>query len=144
PVLEGLMGFQRDAVDHVFTRLHDERGSRRFLVADETGLGKSIVARGLIAKTIERLQDDPDVDRIDIVYVCSNMDLARQNIGRLNVTGEQEVSFSSRLTMLGQHSARLNQRERRQTFNGKLVNLISFTPSTSFDPGHQTGQAQER
>ena len=144
PVLKGLMGFQRDAVDHVFTRLHDEGGSRRFLVADETGLGKSIVARGLIAKTIERLQDDPDVDRIDIVYVCSNMDLARQNIGRLNVTGEQEVSFSSRLTMLGQHSARLNQRERRQTFNGKLVNLISFTPSTSFDPGHQTGQAQER
>lgn len=144
PVLNGLKGFQRDTVEHVFRALHGEGGSNRFLVADETGLGKSIVARGLIAKTIERLQDDDGVQRIDIVYVCSNMDLARQNIGRLNVTGEQEVAFSSRLTLLGQHSARLNQLEGRRTFNGKPVNLISFTPSTSFDPGHATGQAPER
>ncbi|NYF96897.1 helicase [Janibacter cremeus] len=144
PVLDGLMGFQRETVEHVFSALHGEGGSDRFLVADETGLGKSIVARGLVAKTIERLQDDTSVDRIDIVYVCSNMDLARQNIGRLNVTGEQEVAFSSRLTLLGQHSARLNQREGRRTFHGKPVNLVSFTPSTSFDPGHQTGQARER
>ena len=144
PVLEGLMGFQRDTVEHVFRALHDEGSSNRFLVADETGLGKSIVARGLVAKTIERLQDDPGVDRIDVVYVCSNMDLARQNIGRLNVTGEEEIAFSSRLTLLGQHSARLNQTEGRRTFNGKALNLISFTPSTSFDPGHATGQADER
>lgn len=144
PVLDGLKGFQRDTVEHVFRALHGEGGSNRFLVADETGLGKSIVARGLIAKTIERLQDDDSVQRIDIVYVCSNMDLARQNIGRLNVTGEQEVAFSSRLTLLGRHSARLNQRDGRRTFNGKPVNLISFTPSTSFDRGHTLGQASER
>lgn len=142
--LRGLMGFQRDSVEHVFSQLHRPDGSRRFLVADETGLGKSIVARGLVAKTIEKLQDDPSVDRIDIVYICSNMDLARQNIGRLNVTAEEQIAFSSRLTLLGQHSHRLRNREGRSTVNGKLVNLISFTPSTSFDPGHQGGQAYER
>lgn len=144
PTLRGLMGFQRDSVEHVFSELHRPGGSGRYLVADETGLGKSIVARGLVAKTIEKLQDDPDVDRIDIVYICSNMDLARQNIGRLNVTAEEQIAFSSRLTLLGQHSHRLNNRDGRDTVNGKLVNLISFTPSTSFDPGHQGGQAYER
>ncbi len=145
PVLDGLMDFQRATVDHVFSALHDEGGSGRFLVADETGLGKSIIARGLVARTIEHLQrDDSDVQRIDIVYVCSNMDLARQNIGRLNVTSEEEIAFSSRLSMLGKHSARLNSREGRSTVNGKLVNLVSFTPSTSFDPGFAFGQANER
>lgn len=146
PVLEGLMGFQRDTVEHVFSALHSEGGSGRFLVADETGLGKSIVARGLVAKTIEHLQDaDPEeVSRIDIVYVCSNMDLARQNIGRLNVTSEEEIAFSSRLSLLGKHSRKLNSTEGRSRVNGKLVNLISFTPSTSFDPGFAFGTADER
>lgn len=138
------MGFQRDSVEHVFAELHRPGGSGRFLVADETGLGKSIIARGLVAKTIENLQEEAAVDRIDIVYICSNMDLARQNIGRLNVTSEEQIAFSSRLTLLGQHSHRLNKSEGRSTVNGKLVNLISFTPSTSFEPGHQGGQAQER
>lgn len=144
PVLDGLMDFQRSTVEHVFGALHDEGGPGRFLVADETGLGKSIVARGLVAKTIEHLQDDDAVDRIDIVYVCSNMDLARQNIGRLNVTSEEEVAFSSRLSLLGKHSARLNRRDGRSTVNGRLINLISFTPSTSFDPGFAFGKAEER
>ncbi|MDN5758702.1 MAG: helicase, partial [Tomitella sp.] len=144
PVLGHLMDFQRDTVEHVFDTLHGERGSGRFLVADETGLGKSIVARGLVAKTIEHLQDVDHVHRIDVVYVCSNMDLARQNIGRLNVTAEEEIAFSSRLSMLAKHSKRLNSSEGRSTVNGKLVNLVSFTPSTSFDPGFAFGQAEER
>ena len=95
-VLAGLKDFQRRAVDHVFDELHAPDGSGRFLVADETGLGKSIVARGLIARTIEKLQDDEGVDRIDIVYVCSNTDLARQNIGRLNVTSQEQIEAAVR------------------------------------------------
>ena len=52
-ILQGLNGFQRDAVDHVIDRLYRTPGSSgRFLVADETGLGKSIIARGVIASTI--------------------------------------------------------------------------------------------
>ena len=55
-VLRGLKGFQRDAVDHLIDQFYPEHGvpaSRRFLVADETGLGKSIVARGAIARAID-------------------------------------------------------------------------------------------
>ena len=47
-VLHGLKGFQRDAVDHLIGQFYPEHGepaSRRFLIADETGLGKSIIAR---------------------------------------------------------------------------------------------------
>lgn len=141
PYLRGLTGFQRSTVNHVTDRLYGTNPTRRFLVADETGLGKSLVARGVIARTVERLQDDPTVERIDVVYVCSNSDLARQNIGRLDVTGEPELHMASRLTLLARHSRQFLSRG--QQF-GKPVNLVSFTPGTSFDMGWQSGKAEER
>ena len=55
--LAGLKSFQRDTVDYVTERMFDE-GQRRFLVADEVGLGKTLVARGIVANAIERLEDE--------------------------------------------------------------------------------------
>lgn len=143
PILAELKGFQRDAVAHAMHRLFDASdSSRRFLIADETGLGKSVIARGVIAETIERLQYDPSVERIDIVYVCSNADLASQNLRRLNVTGDPHIGLTSRLTLLAKESHRLGE---SRNIGRKPVNLISFTPGTSFDidssPG---GSADER
>ena len=125
--LATLAGFQRATVDHVDHRFHDAlHPTRRFLVADETGLGKSLVARGVVARTIERLQDDPTVKRIDVVYVCSNADIARQNVKRLDVIGQQH-QIASRLTLLarGAHSL-----DGEPVAAGKAVNLVSFTPGT--------------
>ena len=77
PALAGLKDFQNNTVEYVFKCLYGEDPTSRFLVADEVGLGKTLVARGIIAKTIEHLQDS--VDRIDIVYICSNATIASQN-----------------------------------------------------------------
>jgi hypothetical protein len=145
-VLHGLKGFQRDAVDHLIDQFYPEHGeptSRRFLIADETGLGKSIVARGAIARAIEKLEADPRVDRIDIVYVCSNQDLAQQNLRRLNVTGERELPLATRLTLLATVLPHLSF---PANGSGKKVNLISFTPATSgmTGGGWRTGQWEER
>ncbi|ALI28813.1 Helicase, C-terminal [Mycolicibacterium fortuitum] len=141
-ILAGLKGFQRDAVDHIVDRLYGpEATSGRFLVADETGLGKSIIARGVVAATIAELQDAAHVDRIDVVYICSSTDLAKQNLHRLNVTGDPLVSITSRLTLLALDSQRLAS---DTTLDGKKVNLVSFTPGTSFEMGWQTGSRDER
>lgn len=141
-ILAELKGFQRDAVEHVARRLYtDPDRGRRFLVADETGLGKSVVARGVIARAIEVLELDDSVERIDIVYVCSNADLAQQNLLRLNVTGNKHFAMSGRLTLLALQSRRLEG----VRVDRKVVNLVSFTPGTSFDLGSwRTGTAQER
>ena len=57
-VLPGLKAFQRDTVDYVFKRMYqDSPAATRFLVADEVGLGKTLVARGLVARAIDRLQE---------------------------------------------------------------------------------------
>lgn len=144
-VMRGLKSFQRDTVNHVFDRFYgpdSDSASGRFLVADETGLGKSIVARGVIARAIEHLEGDDNIERIDIVYVCSNVDLATQNLQRLNVTGDDHIGMTTRLTLLARESKRLGQR----TDDGrKKINLVSFTPGTSFsESGIRQGSASER
>src|SRR5690606_10190621 len=104
-----------------------------FLVADEVGLGKTLVARGVIARTIEHLQDA--VDRIDIVYVCSNAQIARQNVRRLHTQAEGHLEVADRLTMLPITARDLGRNK---------VNIVSFTPGTSFDLKGGSGQARER
>ena len=48
-ILEGLKDFQRATVERVFDLYTS--GHNRVLVADEVGLGKTLIARGVIAKT---------------------------------------------------------------------------------------------
>ncbi|MCF8109610.1 MAG: helicase [Desulfohalobiaceae bacterium] len=132
-ILDGLKAFQRRTVDYVYHRLYEAPDStNRFLVADEVGLGKTLVARGVIARAIECMQHE--VERFDVVYICSNADLARQNIARLNVTGRRDISHASRITMLPLVLNNLDQR----------LNFISFTPGTSFEMKSDTGIAEER
>ena len=111
----------------------DNSPARRFLVADEVGLGKTLVARGVIARAIEHMWDD--VDRIDIVYICSNSDIARQNIRRLNITQQDDFAFAQRLTLMALEMKNLTKNK---------INFVSFTPGTSFDLKDSMGWAKER
>jgi hypothetical protein len=129
-----LKDFQRSTVDYVFDRLYGEDPVRRFLVADEVGLGKTLVARGLIAKAIDHLWET--VDRIDIVYICSNNQIAAQNLKKLRVGATDEIQHADRLTMLPKAIGQLQ---------GQKVNFVSFTPGTSFNfKGSGGGKSAER
>jgi hypothetical protein len=133
-ILKGLKKFQRDTVEYVFQRMYlDDEPTHRFLIADEVGLGKTMVARGLIAKVLDHLWDE--VPRIDIVYICSNNDIARQNVRKLNVTNKGDAAIASRITMLPMEVADLGKSH---------VNLVSFTPATSLDLKSNLGKAEER
>lgn len=137
-VLAGLKDFQRDTVEYVFRRMYEDNPpSRRFLVADEVGLGKTLVARGIIAKAVERLWGR--VPRIDVVYVCANLDIAKQNIDRLNIAAGQTIPMASRLTLLP-----VRVRELRAPAHGTRLNFVSLTPHTSFDLRSSTGIGEER
>jgi hypothetical protein len=134
PVLDRLKDFQRRTVEYAFQRMFvDAVPSRRFLVADEVGLGKTLVARGVIAKAVERLQDNGR--RLDIIYICSNADIAAQNVARLNVTGEKAFAKATRLTLLPLEVHNLQKQK---------INFISFTPGTTFDHGRRSGHKLER
>jgi hypothetical protein len=105
----------------------------KFLIADEVGLGKTMVARGIIAKIIDKFQT-AGRERIDIIYICSNSQIARQNINRLNIM-DKKSSHSSRITLLPLKIKDLNKNE---------INFISFTPGTSFHLKSGGGIKKER
>ncbi len=137
-----LSDFQRATAEHAFRRLYQDReSSRRFLVADETGLGKTHVAQEVIAQTLQHLQQVDHVGRIDIVYVCSNADIASQNIRKLNATGSESPSFATRLTLLIRQPDVLKP---APGGTGKPATFVAFTPATSFQFGWQLGTATER
>jgi len=131
--LRALRGFQRSTVAHVVERLRDPSGSRRFLVADEVGLGKTLVARGVVAEFIDEHWDS--VDRIDIVYLCSNSALARENLRKIRVGGDtvgKEIP-ATRFTLLPRLTKDFHPR----------LNFVSLTPGTAMRTGG-TGQKEER
>jgi hypothetical protein len=132
-----LKAFQRRTVDYVFDRLYGtDDPVRQFLVADEVGLGKTMVARGVIARVIERLWDT--TERIDILYICSNQAIAAQNINRLNVMGHRQLALPTRMTLIPL------QARGAQGLSANKVNFISLTPGTTFDLRSATGVSEER
>lgn len=132
-VLNGLKDFQRDTVDYVFARLYEGNDQvRRFLLADEVGLGKTLVTRGVVARAIEKLWES--TERIDVIYICSNADIARQNVERLRIGETGEFKLATRITRLPVLVDKMHQR----------LNFLSFTPGTSFDLKSSMGMADER
>ena len=137
-VLSTLKDFQRRTAEWVFERMFDEKDpSLRFLVADEVGLGKTHVAKGVIAQVLDHLSSVGD-ERHDIVYICSNAAIARQNLRKLVPEGVKPLEAVERLTMLP--LATMNQ-------GGEgiaRINLLAITPGTSLAVGRQTGMFRER
>jgi len=131
--LAGLKDFQLRTVDYAFRRLYlDVDKTARFLLADEVGLGKTLVARGIIALAIDYLRAKQD--RVNVVYICSNSEIARQNVSRLSA-GRDDFVRPSRITLLPTQVEGLKHNR---------VNFISLTPGTSFEPTRSLGRADER
>ena len=137
-VLAELKDFQRRTARWAFQRMFiDDDPTLRFLVADEVGLGKTHVAKGVIAQVIEHLHHAGD-ERHDIVYVCSNGAIARQNLRKLAPKGIEPVARVDRLTMLP--LAELDDGDETRTG----INLLAITPGTSLRFGRSTGTFPER
>lgn len=137
-VLGDLKDFQRRTAEWVFSRTFtDPDPTHRFLVADEVGLGKTLVGKGVIAQVLAHLGDIGD-RRHDVVYVCSNAAIAAQNLRRLVPKGITPLDSVRRLTLLP--LADLDT----ERGDGPHVNLLAITPGTSLAFGRSTGQFEER
>jgi len=74
-----LKDFQNETVNRVIELY--KSGRNRVLIADEVGLGKTMVARGVIARFAELREEEKD-DLVKVAYICSNQSIARQNVYR--------------------------------------------------------------
>ena len=137
--LADLKDFQRRTAVWAFERMFaDHDPALRFLVADEVGLGKTHVAKGVIAQVIDHLGRIGD-ERHDIVYVCSNAAIARQNLRKLAPKGiDPTLVPVDRLTMLPLVDLKGSE-------NGRPgINLLAITPGTSLRFGYSSGKFSER
>ena len=76
-IMEGLKDFQVatvNRIDHLY-----RNGQRRVLVSDEVGLGKTLIARGTVAKMAKLRREEND-NLFKVVYICSNSAIADQNL----------------------------------------------------------------
>lgn len=140
-ILSGLKDFQKATVERVtYLLTHD---FTRVLVADEVGLGKTMVARGTIAKLAryhqERLQDD----LFKVVYVCSNQNIAKQNLSKLKIDQHVTLEGTSNTRLSMQH-LKIFEDEFNPEIKENYIQLIPLTPSTSFSMTGGCGSVTER
>lgn len=115
--------FQVATIEAVIAAFEQLGGSRRFLVADEVGLGKTIVAQGVVDGLIARRRESGNP--LKVFYVCNSLAIARQNMNRLlEVLPEARRKGArctvDRLTLMpGKHP------------QDEELHLYSLTPSTS-------------
>ena len=137
--------FQRATIDAIVRLFTDKkRPQRRILVADEVGLGKTIVARCVI-KATEQIRRDEGDDLFKVVYVCSCHNIVNQNLAKLvpdrREAFDEENLAESRLSM--QHLL-VAESDARRKLHGDYLQLIPITPETSFRVAGRGGTWRER
>ena len=139
-IMSGLKDFQKATVERIdYLYQHKQR---RVLVSDEVGLGKTLIARGTVAKLAKLRREEGD-DLVKVVYICSNAAIADQNLRKLRVTHElkTESTSSSRLSM--QH-LNIFKQENDSDLLDRYIQLIPLTPETSFRMTAGAGTVSER
>ena len=138
--MHGLKDFQWatvERIDYLF-----RNGQNRVLVADEVGMGKTLIARGAIVKTARMRLEQQD-ELMKVVYICSNTSIANQNIQKLKVSDSARIEGVSdtRLSML---HLKIAEQESDQELRDGYIQLIPLTPGTSFQMTNGGGTVNER
>lgn len=129
--------FQRFTAEKITGRLFGKgREGVRFLLADEVGLGKTLVVRQVIDWLFKNKRNVGPV-----VYLCSSLEIASQNWAKLTPDillkdrkKEMDMPHVNRLTLY----PTLNRQEREES------RILCFTPETSLNMGRSMGTIEER
>ena len=142
-VLGELKAFQRATVERI-ARIFRDRSAphHRVLVADEVGLGKTMIARGVIAD-LALLRFEENDTLFKVVYVCSNQAIARQNIRKLKISDDNQIDNSVAETRLSMQHLRVLEQE-KECEHKTFIQLTPLTPGTSFQITNSQGSAPER
>lgn len=112
-------------------------GQNRILLADEVGLGKTIIARDVIRQVSNWNKLEMNDNHFKVIYICANINIANQNARKLGIKDLMNVS-ESRLSM--QHLKIYQNRGNNHSYE----QLIPLTPATSFSMTSGCGNQEER
>lgn len=138
--LNGLKDFQRATVEYIYNQFEQNKRTS-MLVADEVGLGKTLVAKGFIANILKgkKRQHKP----LKVTYICSNQVIANENMRKLNI-------FPAKFHMLPQihriaftaFEDNIDVYKSHQVQKRLIINTL--TPATSFNVSTSLGIKEER
>ena len=77
-----------------------------------------------------------------MVYICSNQNIANQNINKLKINRDITVDGVTDTRLSMQH-LKIFEQENNQSIKDKFVQLIPLTPSTSFSMTSGCGSVEE-
>ena len=138
--LSGLKDFQHATVQRITSLFNDPSHSHRILVADEVGLGKTIVAKGVIASLLLNWHE-PRPFRV--TYICSNLALATENRAKLAVFKDPSMTHLVREPSFSR-LAEVALLPVSDLGDGALLEVCTLTPSTSFSMTYGAGNKRER
>lgn len=142
--------FQIATADRIETIFRGGK-QKRVLLADEVGLGKTIIAREVIDR-VRQIRSEVKDDMYRVVYVCSNINIVHQNTKNLDMKKRLDIS-ESRLSMqhlviqeqVAELKASGHYREDGNYDVGMMPELlIPLTPGTSFAIQQGCGNKNER
>jgi hypothetical protein len=118
--------FQQATIRVALDAFDARRRVRRFLVADEVGLGKTIVARGVIKGLMQRKAQNGG-GPLRVFYVCNSLAIASQNRGSLlKVLTDKELRKQAACDV-----DRLTLAPNRELSPDLPLHLYTLTPGTS-------------
>jgi len=132
---DSLKDFQKNTVNYVYDQFY-VKNRKAFLIADEVGLGKTIIAKGLIAKAYQAFNPSKENPTFNVIYICSNQSLARTNLRKLN--------FSRDVSLVKDPLNRLIYLANNDKKESQSLRFDSLTPSTSFNLSNKSGVKDER
>ncbi|MDF1822280.1 MAG: DEAD/DEAH box helicase [Alcanivoracaceae bacterium] len=142
--LSSLKDFQRATVKSVLSSFNS-RECPRVLVADEVGLGKTIIAKGVIGDLVKQhiaLGQPKKKKPIRVTYICSNLTLADENRKKLAIF---RGSFREQYVKEPSFGRLIETALSEEPGSGKeLLEVCSLTPSTSFKLTTGDGNCDER
>lgn len=135
-----LQSFQQATVDQAIRALTDRSGSQRFLVADEVGLGKTVIAKAILESLAKRSRRRKKP--FCVYYFANNLALLTQNRQRLE--GSEESDGALQVACFPEDRLALGWSWAPQAD----LRVAIFTPSTSLPDLHtrsfSTGRRTER
>lgn len=136
-----LKDFQRATVDRIYD-LFSTKKQQKVLLADEVGLGKTLVAKGVIAR-LARLYKEKGAASFQVVYICSNMSIARQNMEKLKIDDDNRSDGAS-VTRLSMQALQIFEQRQKLISDKGFIHLTAMTPGTSFRLTAGAGIVSER
>ena len=142
--------FQELSAEKIYKRLYCTKSAspddkKRFLLADEVGLGKTITAAKVIEKRAANLKKENKSMKVG--YVCSNLALAKTNADKLirNVGSNLSANFAKHdrisLFFLDYYCA---GQKYKKSDNHSDIEIFPITPATSLKKRRGNGKEEER